>query len=47
MGLIEQNPHQLRHRHRWVRIVELNSNFVRQHAPFFVGLAEAANKVRQ
>src|SRR4030095_5041494 len=28
LRFIEQNPHQLRHRHRRVRIIELNSNFV-------------------
>src|SRR5215475_6001539 len=47
MHLIEQNPHQLRHRHCRVRVIELNSNLVRKCAPVRVGLAEAADKVRQ
>src|SRR5262245_33497924 len=47
MRLIEQNPHQLRHRHCRVRVIELNSNLVRECAPVRVSLAEAADKVRQ
>src|SRR5215469_8348828 len=42
--LIEQNPHQLRHRHCRVRVIELNSNLVGECAPVCVGLAEAADK---
>src|SRR5262249_13593672 len=47
MHLIEQNPHQFWHRHRRVGIIELNSNLVRECAPVCVGLAEAADKIRQ
>src|SRR5262249_51781052 len=47
MYLVEQNPHQLRHRHRWVRVIELNGNLVGERVPVCVTLAEAANKVRQ
>src|SRR4029453_1648867 len=42
---IEQNPHQLRHRHCRVRIIELNSNFVGWFLPVGVGPSEATDKI--
>src|SRR5262249_33732596 len=47
MHLIEQNPHQLRHRHCRVRVIKLNRNLVGECATVCSTLAEATNKVRQ
>ncbi len=45
MCFIEENPHQLRHRHRWMRIVKLNGNLVGKRLPVGVGSSEAAHEV--
>ena len=44
---VEQNPHQLRDRHRRVRIVELDGDFIGKRAPVGVGLPEAAHEIGQ
>ena len=41
---VEQNPHQLRYRHRRMRIVELNRDFLGKRAP--IGVARAGSAAR-
>ena len=44
---VEQNPHQLRNRHRRVRIVELDGDFLGKRAPVGVALPEAPHEIGQ
>ena len=43
--LVEQNPHQLRHRHGRMRIVELNRNFVGKRAPIGVAASKPSYNI--
>jgi len=43
--LVEQDPHEFRHRHRRVRVVQLDRRLFRQGAPVVVRMPEAADKI--
>ena len=47
MRLIEQDPHQLRYRHRRMRVVELNRDLVGERAPIGIAAAEAPDEIGQ
>ena len=47
MRIVEQDPHQLRHRHRRVRIVQLNRDFVRECVPIGIAATEAPHQIGQ
>ena len=46
-GLIQQQPHQFRHRHRGMGVVELDRRFVRKRRPIIAGRAETADEIGQ
>ena len=49
LRLIQQNPHQLRHGHRRMRVVELNRDFLRKRRPIRVGVTapEAPDEIAE
>src|SRR5262249_49950968 len=44
---VEQNPHQLRDRHRWMCIVELDGDFIRKRTPVKIVCSETSHKIRE
>src|SRR5262245_6048896 len=47
MCVVEQNPHQLGHRHRRMCIVELDSGLFRKRSPVSVAAPEAPHEIGQ
>ena len=47
MRVVEQDPHQLRHRHRRVRIVQLDRDLLRKRVPIGVAAPEAPYEIGQ
>ena len=45
--LVQQQPHQFRHGQRWMRVVELNGDFVGQRGPIIAGSAETTDQIGQ
>ena len=45
LRLVEQNPHQLRHRHRRMRIVELDRDLVGKRAPIGVAASKPSHDI--
>ena len=47
MRLVEQDPHQLRHRHRRMRVVELDRDLVGERVPIGIAAAETQDEIGQ
>jgi len=47
MRVVEQNPHQLRYRHRRVGIVQLDGDLFWKHAPIGVAAPETPYEIGQ